>query len=81
MKKFYLGLDQRLKQLMVDKHCFMKKNYARIGINTEDYLPLIKSLKFPTQTVIIRCILQEGETLYQQVYMRVCMIYKNAAIR
>ena len=66
---------------MVDKHCFMKKNYAKIEINTDDYLPLIKSLKFPALTVIIRCVLQEGETLYPQIYMSVCMSYKNAAIR
>ena len=47
----------------------MKKNYARIGINTDDYLPLNKPLKFPTLTIIIRCVFQEGEKLYPQIYL------------
>ena len=46
------------------KELFYEKNYARIGMNTDDDLPLIKSLKFPALTINIRCVLQEGETLY-----------------
>ena len=34
--------------------------YARMGVNTDDNLPLNKPLKFQTLTIIIRCILQEG---------------------
>ena len=39
MKKFCLELDQNLKHLMVEKNCFIKKNYAKIGINTDEDLP------------------------------------------
>ena len=52
---------------------FYKKNYARIGINTEDGLPLNKPLKLPTLTIIIRCALQEGEKLYPQIYLDECL--------
>ena len=50
-----------------------QKNYARIGVNTNGDLPLIKALKFPTLTIIIRCILQKGEKLYPQIYLDECL--------
>ena len=73
MKKFFLELDQKLKHLMIEKNCFMKKNYVRIGVNTDDDLPLNKPLKFPTLTIIIRCVFQEGEKLYLQIYLDECL--------
>ena len=39
------------------KELFYKKNYANIGIKTDDDLPLNKPLKFPRLTTIIRCVL------------------------
>ena len=59
MKKFGLELDQKLKQLTVEKNRLIK-NHAKIGINTDDDLPLNEPLKFPTLTIIIRCVFQEG---------------------
>ena len=60
MKKFFQGLDQKVKQSMVEKNFFHEKYYARIDVNTNDDLPLDKRLKFPTLTIIIRCVLQDG---------------------
>ena len=37
-----------------------EKNYARIGVNTDDDIPLDKPLKFRLLTIIIRCIFQNG---------------------
>ena len=51
----------------------MKKNYARIGVNTDDDLPLNKQLTFPTLTIIIRCVFQEGEKLHPQIYLDECL--------
>ena len=48
--KKYLIIDS------TDKHKEVNKNYARIGINTDDGLPFNKPLKFPTLTIIIRCV-------------------------
>ena len=73
MKKSFWGSYQKLKNSMVGKNCFMKKNYATIGVNTDDDLPLNKPLKFPTLTIIIRCILQKGEKLYPQIYLDECL--------
>ena len=38
-----------------------------------DDMPLNKPLKFPTLTIIIRCVFQEGENLYPQIYLDECL--------
>ena len=58
------GIRSEIKTLNGGKELFYKKNHARIGINTDDDLPLNKPLKYPTLTTIIRCIFQEGKKLY-----------------
>ena len=67
--RFFLELDQKLKHSIVAKNGFMKKNYAIIGVNTGDGLPLNKALKFPMLTIIITCIFQEDAKLYPQIYL------------
>ena len=52
---------------------FYKNYYVKIGVNTDDNLPLNKPMKFTTLTIIIRCILQEGEKLYPQIYLDGCL--------
>ena len=49
----------------------MKK--TRIGVNTDDDVPLNKPLKFLTLAIIIRCIFQEGKKLYPQIYLAECL--------
>ena len=51
MKKLGLKLDHKLKNVTVEKNCFIK-NHTTIGINTDDD-DLNKPLKFPTPTIII----------------------------
>ena len=51
----------------------MKKNYAKIEVNTDDDLPLNKELIFPTLTKIIRCVFQEGDKSYSQIYLDECL--------
>ena len=59
---------------MVEKSYFIKKNYARIGVNTDDDdIPLNKKLKFPSLTTIIRCVFQNGNKLQPQVYLDECL--------
>ena len=56
-----------------EKELIYEKNYARIGVKTDDDVPLNKPLKFPTLTIIIRCVFQEGEKLYPQIYLDECL--------
>ena len=52
---------------------YYQKSYAKIGVNTDDDLPLNASLKFPTLTITIRCVFQEGKKIYPQVYLDECL--------
>ena len=70
--KVWSGIRSEIKTLNGGKKNFYEKNYARIGVNTDDDLPLDKQLKFPTLTIIIRCVLQNGEKLYPQIYIDEC---------
>ena len=51
---------------------FYEKNYYKIGISTEDDLPLKESLKFLTLIVNINSILQVDNKLYPQIYLDGC---------
>ena len=55
------------------KKLFYEKHYAKIGVNTDDNVPLNKKLKFPSLTIIIRCVFQNGKELYPQVYLDECL--------
>ena len=56
-EEVWSGIRSEIKTIVEKNY---EKNYARIGINTDDDLPLNKPLKFPTLTIIIRCVFQEG---------------------
>ena len=58
---------------MVQKKLFYEKDYARIGVNNNDDIPLNKPLKFPTLTIIIRCVFQKGEELDPLIYLDECL--------
>ena len=72
-EEVFSGIILEIKTLNGGKKLFYEKNYIRIGINTDDDLPLNKQLKFPTLTVIIRCVLQRGKKLYAQIYLDKCL--------
>ena len=52
---------------------FYGKHYAKIGVNTDDNIPLNKKLNFLSLTIIIRCVFQNGQELYPQVYLDECL--------
>ena len=64
-EKVWSGIKSEIKKLKGGKKLFYKKNYAEIGINTDDDFPLNKQLKFSKLTITIRCVLQKNEKLYQ----------------
>ena len=72
-EEVFSEIRSEIKTINGGKELFYEKNYARIGINTDDDLPLNKSLKFPTLTVIIRCVFQEDKKLYPQIYLDECL--------
>ena len=58
-EKVFSGIISEIKMLNGGNELFFEKNYARIGINTDDDIRLNKELRFPTLTIIIRCVLQK----------------------
>ena len=72
-KEVFSRIRSEIKIINGGKELFYEKNYARIGVHTDDDLPLNKLLKFPTLTIIIRCEFQEGEKLYPQIYLDDCL--------
>ena len=72
-EEVFSGIISELKTLNGGKELFYEKKYARIGVNADDDLPLNKPLKFPTFTIVIRCVLQKGEKLYPQTYLDECL--------
>ena len=72
-KEVFPGIKSEIKTVNGGKELFYEKNYAKIGINTDDDLPLNKQLTFPTLTIIIRCVLQKSEKLYPQIYLDECL--------
>ena len=72
-EEVFSGIISKIKTLNSGKNLFYEKNYTRIGINADDDLPLNKRLKFPALTTIIRCVLQNAEKLYSQIYLDECL--------
>ena len=72
-KEVFSGIISEIKTINGGEELFHEKNYARIGVNTDDDVPLNKPLKFPALTIITRSILQEGEKLYPQIYLDECL--------
>ena len=72
-EEVWSGIRSEIETINGRKEMFYEKNYARIGINTVDNLPLNKPLKFSTLTIIIRRVFQEGEKLYPQIYLDKCL--------
>ena len=56
-EEVFSRIKLEIEELNGRKEVFYEKNYVRIGINADNDLPLNKQLKFPTLTIIIRCIL------------------------
>ena len=79
MMKLFLELKKEIETINDRKELFYEKNYARIVVNTDEDMPLNKPLKFPTLTIVIRCVFQEGEKLYPQIYLDECL-YKNVRV-
>ena len=62
-----------IKTINNEKEPFYEKDYARIGVNTDDDVPLNKLLKFPMLTIIIRCAFQKGEELNPIISLDECL--------
>ena len=65
----FSGIRSEIETLNDGKELFYGKSYDKMRISTDDDLPLNKQLKFPTLTIIIRCVFEESGKLYPQIYL------------
>ena len=72
-EEVFSGILSEIKTIKGGKNLFYEKNYARISVNTDDDVPLNKQLKFPTLTIIIRCVSQKGKELDSLIYLDECL--------
>ena len=62
-------IRSEIKRINGGKEVFYEKSYCKVGINTEDDLPLKKSLKFLTLTVNINLVSRVDNKFYPQIYL------------
>ena len=55
-EEVFSGTKSGIETINSGEKLFYEKHYAKIGFNTDDDVPLDKELKFPSLTIIIRCI-------------------------
>ena len=67
------GIKNEIETIHGSKEGEYGKDFMKIKFNTDNNLPLNKPLKFPTLTIIVRCVFQENEKLYPQIYLDECL--------
>ena len=72
-EEVFSGIKLEIETINSGEELFYKKYYPKIGVNTDDNIPLNKKLKFPLLTIIIRCIFQNGKILCPQIYLDECL--------
>ena len=73
-EEVWSGIRAEVKRINGGKELFYEKDHSRIKVDTDDDLPLNKTLKLPTFTIIVTAVFQEGEKLYTQIYLDECFI-------
>ena len=69
LKKYvFNGIRDKIKEINSNR-CDYEKDYTKIKFNSDDDLPLNKSLKFCLMTIPIRCVFKEDGKLYPQVFL------------
>ena len=68
MTMFLVELWVKLKKID-DNWLKYSKGYKKIKFNSDDDLPLNKTLKFHQMTITIRCVFGEDNKLYSQVFL------------
>ena len=69
LKKYndvFNGIRDKIKEINSNE-CDYEKDYMKIKFNSDDDLPLNKSLKFRLMTITIRYVFEEDGKLYPQV--------------
>ena len=65
---FLIGIRDKVKEIS-GSECDYEKDYMKIKFNSDEKLPLNKSLKFHAMTINIRSVFEEDGKLYPQLFL------------
>ena len=71
LKKYdqvFSGIKHHIKKINYNV-CEYEKRYEKIKFLSDDGIPLIKMIYFPTVTIIIICVFEKSGKYYPQVYL------------
>ena len=71
LKKYndvFNGIKDKIKEINSSENDY-EKDHMKIKYNSDDDLPLNKSLKFTLMTITFRCVFEEDGKLYPQVFL------------
>ena len=72
-EEVFSGIKSEIETINSGEKIYYEKDYSKIMVNSNDDVPLNKILKFPTLTIVIRCIFQNSKKLCPQVYLDECL--------
>ena len=67
------GIKNEIETIYGGKEGEYGKDFMKIKFDTDDNLPLNKSLKFPTMAIIARSVFEEDRKFYPQIYLDECL--------
>ena len=68
-EEVFFGIKSEIETVNGSGKMYYEKNYGRIVVNTDDVIPLNKTMRFPSLTIIIRCVFQNDRKLCPQIYL------------
>ena len=71
-ERVWSEIRSEIKRINGGEKVFYEKNYCKIGISTEDDLPLKESLKFLNLIINITLVIWTNNKLYPQIYLVEC---------
>ena len=72
-KEAFAEIRSEIQTINSGEKLFYWENYVNIEVITDDNVPLNKQLKFPSLTIIIRCVFENNKILYPQIYLDECL--------
>ena len=67
--KLWSEIKNQIKTINGGEPFKYKKDFIKIGFESDDALPLDKILSIPSMIIVTRSVLQEGNKYYPQVYL------------
>ena len=72
-EEVFSGIGSEIQIINSGEDLYYEEDYVKLGVNTDDNVPLNKKLKFPLLIIIIRCVFEESGRLYPQIYLDECI--------